>query len=136
MSKKQPKKQPYFSSEQKLVWVRRLLAGERVTELAAELGMRSSNLYKWLGQYRRHGASGLSTAGHPIGLRRTKDAELPPPTAIDDLSVAKRRIAELERKVGQQQVDLDFFQQALRHVKGERQPSDGPGATKSTKSSK
>lgn len=130
------KKQPYFSVEQKLVWVGRLLAGETVTDLASELGMRSSNLYKWLGQYRRHGASGLSTSGHPIGHRPQFKNKEPPPEAIDELSLAKRRIAELERKVGQQQVDLDFFRQALRHVKGERQPSDGPGATKSTKSSR
>jgi hypothetical protein len=46
------------------------------------------------------------------------------------------RIAELERKIGQQQVDLDFFRQALRQVKGARRPSDGPGVTGSTRSSK
>ena len=33
---------------------------------------------------------------------------------------AQRRIAELERKVGQQQLDMDFFQRALRQVEGSR----------------
>ena len=88
------KKQPYFSVEQKLVWMGRLLAGETVTDLAAELGMRSSNLYKWLGQYRRHGASGLSTAGHAVGHRSQSKNKEPPPEATDELSLAKRRYEE------------------------------------------
>jgi transposase len=53
----------------------------------------------------------------------------------DDLAQAKRRIAELERKIGQQQVDLDFFRRALRQVQALRQP-DGPGAAPSTRSSR
>ena len=53
-----------------------------------------------------------------------------------DLAVAQRRIAELERKIGQQQLELDFFQRALRRVSGRRRPSDGPGAMPSTRSSK
>ena len=32
-----------------------------------------------------------------------------PVVATDDLSLARQRIAELERKVGQQQLELDFF---------------------------
>jgi transposase len=129
------KPRPVFSVEQKLAWVRRLLAGESVKELASELKLSHQALYKWLAQYRGGGASNLSTSGHPIRPRPGKDAE-PPPTGIDDLSLARHRIATLERKVGQQQVDLDFFRQALRHVRAERRPSDGPGATKSTKSSR
>jgi hypothetical protein len=54
----------------------------------------------------------------------------------DALSRALARIAALERVAGQQAVDLDFFQQALQHVGGERQPSGVPGGTASTKSSK
>jgi hypothetical protein len=34
-----------------------------------------------------------------------------------ELARAQRRVAELERKIGQQQVDLDFFRRALRHVR-------------------
>ena len=37
-----------------------------------------------------------------------------------DLARAQRRVAELERKIGQQQVDLDFFRRALRHVRERR----------------
>jgi hypothetical protein len=48
----------------------------------------------------------------------------------------RKRIAELERKIGQQQVELDFFRQALQQVKGARRPSEGRGAPRSTRSSK
>jgi hypothetical protein len=53
-----------------------------------------------------------------------------------DLAAAKQQIAELERKVGQQQLELDFFRKALQQVSGKRRPSDGPGAPASTRSSK
>ena len=36
---------------------------------------------------------------------------------------------ELERKVGQQAVELDFFKAALRHVKASRRPSGGRGGS-------
>jgi transposase len=40
--------------------------------------------------------------------------------AAHDPAAAARRIAELERKIGQQQLELDFFRAALRHVKALR----------------
>jgi hypothetical protein len=42
----------------------------------------------------------------------------------------------LERKVGQQQVELDFFRQALRQVGGAREPNERPGVRASTRSSR
>jgi transposase len=56
--------------------------------------------------------------------------------AASQLDAAHKRIAELERKIGQQQLELDFFRQALRQVKGARRLSDGSGVTASTRSSK
>jgi hypothetical protein len=53
-----------------------------------------------------------------------------------ELERAQRRVAELERKVGQQQLELDFFRQALRQVEALSRPKDGRGATASTPSSK
>jgi hypothetical protein len=50
----------------------------------------------------------------------------------NDLAEARRKIVELERKVGQQQLDLDFFRGALRHIEASRQASDRPGATASS----
>ena len=63
-------------------------------------------------------------------------ASLPQAAPPDALTTAQRRIAELERKVGQQQVELDFFQRALRQVREVRQRSGAPGGTASTRSSK
>jgi predicted kinase len=45
-------------------------------------------------------------------------------------------MTELERKIGQQQLELDFFRQALRRVGGARRPSEGPGVPTSTRSSR
>ena len=61
---------------------------------------------------------------------------MPAPSPPDELSKAQHRIGELERKVGQQQVDLDFFQRALRQVREAGRPTGAPGATPSTRSSK
>jgi hypothetical protein len=59
-----------------------------------------------------------------------------PPSQANDLAGARKRVAELERRLGQQQLELDFFKQALRQVEALRRPSTGPGATASTPSSK
>jgi transposase len=55
---------------------------------------------------------------------------------LEEQARAQRRIAALERKIGQQQVELDFFQRALREVKEQRLRSGVPGETATTKSSK
>jgi hypothetical protein len=51
------------------------------------------------------------------------------------LAEAQQRIAELERKVGQQAVELDFFARALRHFEATRPAADGRGAPASSRSS-
>jgi hypothetical protein len=51
-------------------------------------------------------------------------------------AVAEKRIGELERKIGQQQVELDFFRRALRRVGANLRPGNGSGAKASTASSK
>jgi hypothetical protein len=44
------------------------------------------------------------------------DAAIEPQGARGELLAARKRIAELERKVGQQALELDFFGEALRRV--------------------
>jgi transposase-like protein len=118
-----------FSQEVKLATVRRMLDGENVIGLARELRVKAKDLYRWRTKFRAGGAEALRGPGKPPG----KAAAGPPE---DKLAKARHRIAELERKVGQQQVELDFFRQALRQVRGKRRPSDGPGAGSSTRSSR
>jgi transposase-like protein len=120
-----------FSREVKLAAVERLLAGENVGALSRELGVTHKMLYHWRGKYLAGGADALRSPGH-----HPRGPAVGPPREPADLVQARARIAELERKVGQQQLDLDFFRTALRYVREKRQPSDGPGASSSTPRSK
>ena len=104
-----------FSREFKLTALRRMMAGENVSELARELKLRRKLLYAWRDNFRDGGAEALHPRGRPrkvVSKVETRAA------AKGDVSVAKRRIAELERKIGQQQLELDFFRRALRRVGG------------------
>jgi len=134
------KKARVFSREMKLAALRRMLAGENVSALARELKLRRKLLYAWRDNFRRGGPEALRTRGRPrkmvaVGLAEATASSVASP-ALDELAKARQRIATLERKIGQQQVELDFFRQALRQVRGKRRPSDGPGATASTPSSR
>jgi len=119
-------KRRVFNREVKLSAVRRLMAGESPLKIAEELQIGSSHLSKWWANYRRYGAEGLRPAHRP---RNTK---LEPMAVAAELGKAQQRISELERKVGQQLLELDFFQKALRQVGKARRPSDGPGLQTST----
>ena len=124
-------KRRVFSREFKLSAVKRALSGENVAALSRALWVPRGHIYGWCQHYRAGGAAALRPACRPrkgYGM-----VELEP---TKDLVTARRRINELERKVGQQQVELDFFREALRQVEGARRPSDGPGARASTRSSR
>ena len=128
-----------FSREFKLGIVRRIEAGENVSALARELKLMRKDLYVWRDRFLTGGPEALRGPGRPrkaeVGLARRGGAP-PPETPAAELEAARRRNAELERKVGQQQLELDFFRQALRQVKEARRPSAGPGVTGSMESSK
>ena len=138
-----PKKSPrVFSREFKLEAVRRILAGERIRALSRELNVLRKDLYAWRDLFRAGVAAALRLLGRPrktevlaIGAR-DKPEQAMPAVPASELEAARERIAELERKIGQQQLELDFFQQALRQVKEARRLSAGPGVTGSTRSSK
>lgn len=124
---------PPFTRAVKLAAVQRMAKGANVTELSRELGVSRKTLYQWQKRF------GGPTMWRGDGRRRA-EAELQQamaaPDPSDALSRALARIAALERMVGQQAADLDFFRKALQHVGEERQPSGVPGGTASTKSSR
>jgi transposase len=130
-------KRRVFSRELKLSAVKRMVAGESAAALSRELRVPSGHLYKWCEHFRRGGAEALRPACRP---RKVFGAAEVDPAAkamrVQDLKAARKRVSDLERKVGQQQVELDFFRQALRQVGGARQPSDGLGVRTSTRSSR
>src|SRR5437667_6750713 len=129
-----------FSREFKLAALRRMLAGENVTALARELKVRRKLLYAWRDRFRSGGPEALRTRGRPrkvVGLvAAAAGAPAAAVAASDNLEKARRQIAALERKVGQQQLELDFFRQALLQVEGKRRTSDGRGATASKRTTK
>ena len=135
MPNKSPRK---FSREFKLEAVRRILAGEPIRALSEELTVLRKDLYAWRKLFRAGGAEALRPLGRPrkgdgvVGSRVRKQAR---DVAAGDTS-APERVAELERKIGQQQLELDFFRQALRRVREARRLNAGPGVTGSTRSSK
>jgi transposase-like protein len=124
-------KRRVYSREFKLSAVKRAVAGESVAALSRELGVPSGHMYKWCQYYRAGGAEALRPACRPRKGTGLLDRE-----AGKDLVTARRQISELERKVGQQQLELDFFRAALRQVEGARRPNDGPGERMSTRSSR
>jgi transposase len=126
------RKRRVFEPEFKVSAVRRLMSGELIEALSAELGVTKLQLYKWRLRFRRGGFAALRRAGRP-----RQAAGAPARTEeLVDLDAAHKHIAELERKIGRQQVELDFFRQALRQVEGARRPNDGSGVPASTRSSR
>ena len=127
------RKRRVFSREFKLSAVQRMIAGESAADLSRELGVPRGHLYRWYGQFRRGGAEGLRPACRP---RKIPGAvELSPEAKamrVQDVATARKRIVELERKIGQQTVELDFFQGALRRIKASRPAIDAPGVTGSS----
>jgi transposase len=118
-------KQPEYGTELKLAAVRRVLAGESVSAVAQELGIRRKRLYVWKDRYAELGEAGLM---HRRGGRPRKQAVVRVNgsgtlAGRGELLAARKRIAELERKVGQQELELDFFGEALRRIKVDRKRS-------------
>ena len=118
-------KQREHTPEFKVSVVQRMLAGEPVARLSREVKVKREMLYRWRDAYRKQGAVGLQ---RPRGRPRKKpEAAMP---------ASEARIRELERKVGQQAMVIDFLQKACKRVKKLRQPSKGPGETASMERSK
>jgi len=121
------------TAEFKRAAVSRVAAGEAVSSVASALGIDRRRLYEWQEQVRQGGLEALRGPGRP----RKSGLDGPPlgSAILNEGAAARRRIAELERKIGEQQGDLDFFRQALRHVKARQQAAGVSGRLRSGKSS-
>ena len=103
-----------FPTAFKLKAIRRAEGGEGVLPVARKLGISRKLLHDWIKAWKAHGPEGLNRKPGPKpGPRKLK------PVQADDkkrtaLAQASARIAELERLVGRQQLDIDFFRKALR----------------------
>ena len=143
-----------FSRDFKLAALSRMEGGENVSALSRELNVRRKLLYEWRAAFRAGGPEALRSRGRPrkgsivlgaksAGARGCAEAGPAGRSGSgraagsgDELAAARRRIAELERKVGQQALEADFFRQALQLFETSRGPSDRPGGTASMASSR
>jgi transposase-like protein len=133
-----------YSREFKEAAIGRMLAGEKIATIAADLRLRPQLLYSWRDLYEHGGADALVPRGRPrraVGWARRR-ALLQPPSQqarvyghAGEEGARDPRVVELERKVGQQALELDFFKAALRHVEAPPRRSAGRGSTASSRSS-
>lgn len=118
-----------FGVEFKLAAVKRLLKGESVSALSKEIGVLRKDLYVWKRAYQRGGESLLWPRGRP-DRDRTAQARAAIKSQAE-LTQARQRIGELERKIGQQELELDFFEKALRCVEQTGKPTSERSANSS-----
>ena len=110
-----------YSRDLKITVMRALDVGSTTTEVARKYQLSPKLLERWRGEWRAKGE--LAFPG--IGRR---GADLP---ALDDA----RRIAELERKIGQLTMENDFLKKALQHFKHHHPPAVVSGADACSKKS-
>lgn len=89
-----------FTKEFKLTAIRRLQSGQSAAEVARALEVHPSELHRWRHELEDHGEKAFSG----VGKQRAEES----------------RVAELERKVGQQTLEIDFLKRALQHVEQQR----------------
>lgn len=106
------------ATEFKLAIVERMMAGEVVEALAKQYKLARSMMYRWRDAYRLEGLAGLERGK---GRRPAGEAREPirRAAATKDSAVEQKlrqRVAELERKVGQQAVEIDFFKGVFKRL--------------------
>jgi transposase-like protein len=89
-----------FTKEFKQTALGRLQSGQSVAEVARAVEVHPSELHRWRRELEEHGPRAFRGAGQ----QRAEDS----------------RVAELERKVGRQAVEIDFLKRALQHVEEQR----------------
>ena len=98
-----------YSRDLKIACMRALDAGATAGEIARKYQLSPKLLERWRGEWRAKGESAFPGIGR-------RGSDLP---ALDDA----RRIAELERKIGQLTMENDFLKKALRHFKDHHPPA-------------
>ena len=109
-----------FSRKFKIAAVRRVIEGEELTAVARDLELGRELLWQWKKRVEEQGEEAL----YDVGRRKGE-----PQRSADSIEAAQqRRIAELERLVGRQQLEIDFLGKALRRVEELRQEKNDDGA--------
>lgn len=123
----------YFSVEFKLAALQRMETCPNVTALAQELGVLPKCLYQWRDVVRRRGEAGLVRVGRPSRVQSQEVRRHRSAVAADEGAAAPSRIAalqsqvaDLERIVGRQQAELDFFAEVFARFREKQPSSSGP----------
>ena len=98
-----------YSRDLKISAMRAIEAGSTISEIARKYQLSPKLLERWRGEWRAKGESAFPGIGR-------RGADLP---ALDDA----RRIAELERKIGQLTMENDFLRKALQHFRDHHPPA-------------
>ena len=129
-----------FNREFKLGIIRRLLAGENVSALGRELKLSRKDLYAWRDRFLAGGPQALRGRGRPpraaSGAAAPAMMRAPPDGSGEALAAAQRRVAELERKIGQQALEIDFLKGCLQRIEEQRMLQALTGNPRSTGRSK
>jgi transposase len=110
-----------YSRDLKMAAMRALEAGSTTSEIARKYQLSPKLLERWRGEWRAKGELAFPGMG-----RRGVDAP-----GLDEA----RRIAELERKIGQLTMENDFLKKALQHFKEHHPPAVVSGADACSKKS-
>jgi transposase len=101
----------------KIKAIKRVERGEGVLPVARDLGVTRKALHDWVKVWKVNGPDGLNRKRGPKpGRKKLRLAVLDRPQ--ESRNADRDRIAELERVIGRQQLELDFFRQALRALDG------------------
>jgi len=121
-----------YNLEFRISIAKRMLSGENVAMLSREYDLPRSMMYRWRDAYRERGRAGLSPRrGRPprVGSEATV---VKPGSGVEEQ--LRRRIAELERTVGRQSVQIDFFNGVFRRLE-ELPKTSASGGKASTRKS-
>lgn len=111
-----------FTRDFKIAAVRRVLEGEELGAVARDLEIGFQLLWRWKKRVAEDGEEHLYEIGQRSGTR-----------AANREASKERRIAELERLVGRQQLEVRFLDKALRRVEELRQEKNAGGGGASSK---
>lgn len=108
------------SAEFRIEIAQRMLAGEPVMGLSRRHGLARSMMYRWRAAYREKGISGLSRPPGRVPARAPDESAAAtrgaPAKSTKVEEQLRQKVAELERKVGQQAVEIDFFKRVFKRL--------------------
>src|SRR3982074_953470 len=110
-----------YSRDLKISAMRAIEAGSTISEIARKYQLSPKLLERWRGEWRAKGELAFPGMGR-------RGADLP---AME----AARRIAELERKIGQLTMENDFLKKGLQHFRDHHPPAVVSGASACLKES-